>query len=78
MEGLNMREGQNTTCGGVMGAMSQADTCGSRMNAKAVLRQRVASLRMEADRLEALARALPEELPPRADEALWDLLLSKR
>jgi hypothetical protein len=83
MEGLSMNETKAGYIGGAIGgglaAMAQNASIGeSRQSAKGVLRQRVASLRTEADRLEALGRALPEELPTKADEALWALLLSKR
>lgn len=56
-----------------------ANTCGvGRMSARAILEQRIARLRSEAERLEALLRALPMELPPAADEALWDLVCRAR
>lgn len=50
----------------------------SRQSAKNVIRDRARQLRNEADRLEALARALPEELPSLADQALWDLAFATR
>jgi hypothetical protein len=58
---------------GIAGAMC----AGSRQSAKGSLWDRVAMLRREADRLEALAGALPEKLPHEADEALWDLLIRR-
>ena len=60
--------------GMVMGAAES----GGRQSAKGVIRDRARQLRNEADRLEALARALPEELPPQADQALWDLAIAAR
>jgi hypothetical protein len=56
---------------------SLGDACG-RQSAKGVIRDRVRQLRAEADRLDALARALPEELPPQADQALWDIAINAR
>lgn len=50
----------------------------ARQSAKGVIRDRARHLRAEADRLEALARALPEEMPPQADQALWDLAINSR
>jgi hypothetical protein len=61
--------------GDVGGAIGQR--AAARQSAKGVLRDRVDRLRREADRLEALCKALPEEMPPMADEALWDLAIGK-
>lgn len=70
--------GYATDRGAMLGAAAQMDGCAAgRMSSKGALRQRVHFLRREADRLEALSRALPEELPVAADEALWDLLSAK-
>lgn len=49
-----------------------------RPSARAALREKIERLRVEAAGLEALDRALPLELPPAADEALWTLLVSSR
>lgn len=61
---------------------AQGDSCNQmaegRQSAKSVLREHIHRLRREADRLEALAEALPEKLPHLADSALWDLLISAR
>jgi hypothetical protein len=56
---------------------SLGDACG-RQSAKGVIRDRVRQLRSQADELEALARALPEELPPQADAVLWRLVIDAR
>lgn len=58
---------------GVM-TMQAAQCAEARQTGKGALRVRVRQLRSEADRLEALAKSLPEELPPMADEALYDLI----
>lgn len=44
-----------------------------RMTARGQIEQRIGRLRREADNLEALLKALPMELPPAADEALWTM-----
>lgn len=49
-----------------------------RQSAKSVIRNRVLRLRDEANQLEALLRALPEELPPQADQALYSLSIAAR
>lgn len=46
--------------------------CG-RQSARSVIEGRVRRLRNEAEKLDTLLKALPLELPPEADEALWDL-----
>lgn len=46
---------------------------GARQSAQGYIRERARRLRDEAQRLEALADALPPKLPPEADEALWSL-----
>lgn len=51
--------------------------CTARQSARGVLRDRANRMRREADQLEALSRALPEELPRGADEALWELLIRR-
>lgn len=61
---------------GAVGHVGMGDAAGGRQSAKGVLRDRIHRLRREAEQLEALAKALPEELPQRADQALWDLLIS--
>lgn len=53
------------------------DCIAARQSARGVLSDRVQRLRREADQLEALSRALPEELPRGADEALWELLIRR-
>lgn len=50
----------------------------SRQSGRAALFERVTKLRREADRLEALARAIPENFPLDADEGLWELVVSRR
>lgn len=45
-----------------------------RMSARNELCMMIDRLRRKASELEALSRALPVELPPAADEALWNLL----
>lgn len=50
----------------------------SRQSAKDALRDRVAQLRREAERLDALLKALPEELPAAADAALWEIAIRIR
>jgi hypothetical protein len=46
----------------------------ARQSARSYLQSRAASLRAEADRMERLVLALPLEIHPVADEALWDLI----
>ena len=57
--------------GALSGAGMQA--CEARQSAKGRLRDRIKRLRREADQLEALCKALPEELPAAAEDALWGL-----
>lgn len=80
-----MRDASNSNagldCSGPVGRIigQHGDACaGGRQSAKGVIRDRARQLHAEADRLEALARALPEELPPQADQALWDLAIAAR
>lgn len=55
------------------------DTCAqARMTARSLLEQRLHGLHHEARCLEALLKALPQELPEQADLALWDLALKAR
>jgi hypothetical protein len=59
--------------------VSIADTtnaCAGRMNARAVILERAARLHRQANALEGLARAIPENFPHDADEALWELAIS--
>lgn len=60
------------------GVMQAQGECAMRQTAKGAIRVRVNQLRREADRLEALAKALPEELPMPADEVLYDLIRATR
>jgi hypothetical protein len=62
---------------GLVGGAAVGDCC-ARQSAKSVIRDRVRQLRGQADELEALARALPEELPPQADAVLWRLVIDAR
>ena len=72
MGGVAMGEVANQQQGRVGGEMVGE----ARRSAKGLMRDRAERLRREADQLEALARALPEELPLGADGALWDLLVN--
>ncbi len=59
------------------GIVGGAECCG-RQSARAGLEdERTRHLRT-ADRLGALLKALPAELPPDADDALWALLMNQR
>lgn len=60
------------------GGVSMMGCDAARQNAKGELRDRIHWLRREADSLEALANALPEVLPDRADVALRALLAAAR
>ena len=51
-------------------------SCG-RQNAHAVIRDRIVRLRRVADDLETLLDVLPAKLPANADQALWNLAISK-
>jgi uncharacterized protein YbjQ (UPF0145 family) len=66
--------GQGAALGGgyISGLQNQA--CEARQSAKSRMRQQAQTMRREADRLDALADALPEVLPEAADFALWALL----
>lgn len=61
----------------INGAALMGECCG-RQSARAVIRDRIGQLRTEAARLEALLDALPQKLPPDADQALWDLAIAAR
>lgn len=54
------------------------DMQASRLNAAAAIEEHIMRLRQRADGLEALLNALPRELPPKADEALWQLVIHTR
>jgi hypothetical protein len=70
-----MCEGERQMVGAAaLGSALAGGYAPSRPSAKAALRERIANLRREADRLEVLSKALPEELPRQADDALFDLL----
>jgi hypothetical protein len=69
-----MCEGERQMVGAALGSALAGGYAPSRPSAKAALRERIANLRREADRLEALSKALPEEMPRQADDALFDLL----
>lgn len=55
----------------------QTDCRSARTNFRGVLIDKINRLRREADDLEELAKALPLELPYKADEAMWRLLTLK-
>lgn len=55
-------------------ATLSADVAWKQPQAVEAIRARAASLRAEADRLDRLASALPGELSPEANEALWGLV----
>lgn len=59
-------------------APSGQNSAARRTSARTILEERVAQHRRWADGLESLLKALPLELPPRADEALWDLVYRAR
>jgi hypothetical protein len=48
-----------------------------RQSACGVLLERAAQLRREANQLEALARAIPENFPADADQGLWNLAVKR-
>jgi hypothetical protein len=54
------------------------NACAGRMSARNVLIDRANRLRREADGLMALSRAIPENFPHDADEALWELAIGSR
>lgn len=57
-------------------AMTTATAC--RQSAREAIEWRRKRLVADADGLAALLKALPAELPPAADEALWDLVQGVR
>ena len=63
---------------GVVGDGTGLGAFGMRQNARSVIRDRIGQLRTEAARLEALLDALPQKLPPDADQALWALAIAAR
>lgn len=67
--------------GGLLKAQSNpmTDTAtAARQSAKNYIRERAENLRRQADRLELLARSLPELMDARADQALFDLVAESR
>ena len=50
----------------------------SRENARTLLHRRIQKLKDEISRMESLSKAMPVQLPPLADEFLWEMLLTKR
>jgi hypothetical protein len=55
------------------GAETASQACAGRLSGRAALLARADHLRREAAQIEALARAIPENFPFDADEALWGL-----
>jgi len=47
---------------------------GYRMNARGAIEEAARRVRHRGDGLEALLRALPEDLDPKADEILWEIV----
>jgi hypothetical protein len=71
-----MRDEYKNAIGASMGyaGMATNQACEARQSAKSRMRQQAMTMRREADRMDALADALPEVLTEPADSALWDLL----
>lgn len=61
-----------------LSATASRDQCGSRESGRGVLLSHARRLRHEADLCEALARAIPDNFPRDADEALWTLAIGRR
>lgn len=49
----------------------------TRENARSLIERRIAKLEAEAHALRELSKALPLELSPAADQALWNLVFEK-
>lgn len=68
--------GRNTAgmaSGAIAGGVGLAAEC-DRMTGKAALMETVWRIRRQADLLEALARAIPDNFPRDADSGMWELV----
>jgi hypothetical protein len=75
MNYFNDNSAKNQAAAQTLGLGALQGACAGRQTAKGALRDRVCRLRREADQLEALLKALPEELPGAADAALWEIAI---
>lgn len=74
---LPMREQAINGGSAAMAAQGMLDR-GSRESARTLLERRIRELEQKSIALRELSNALPMNLPPMADEALWQMLVAIR